>query len=166
MEQLGLTADSSWESARCRYRALIRALHPDLDPSSEESTRHAAVVNSAWTTLVTATDNGARPLPCPTDQPTEPLPAPMITLRAKPGDVYAQLLDAAHEIGVVSYMDPEAGLIQVLLDNGDPSGSQLLITVNAEDQPTLASFALDRMGAGDTPDITEIVGLIENQLLA
>ena len=169
MAHLGVAADSSWEEAKRRYRALVLASHPDLDPTSPEATDHTAALNAAWAALVEVTDNGARPFPhSPSPAPAPPSgpPATVTTLRAKPGDVFLQLLDAAHEIGDVSYMDPEAGLIQVLLSGGDPAASQLLIAVDAGSDPPVASFTLDAMSSAPAPHIRDIVDAIEDHLLA
>lgn len=166
---LDVDASMDWHEIRARYRALIRMVHPDVDPS-EAAHRRAAALNDAIAVLSSATRRGLDSLPTP----PEPRPATApdtegqrataadaaMTLRAPAGDVFVALLDAAHEIGDVAYIDPEAGMIQVLLDQRGPAAAQLLITVDAAADPPLASFQLDSMDATSAPRIADVVAAL------
>ncbi len=158
---LGIDRSAPWNEVRARYRELIRSAHPDTEPADPAATARAAELNVAFDIVATATGNGAHPLPdLPTPAPVaEPAAAPStaVTLHAGPGDVFLQLLDAAHVIGDVSYMEPEAGLIQVLLDDGDPCSAQLLISVDQLADPPTASFTLDSQNSAMAPPIRLIV---------
>jgi hypothetical protein len=166
LQALGLVRPVDWDHIRSTYRSRIRAAHPDIDGANASATASAARLNWAFDVLANATEQGRRPLPDP-----QPVVTPVvgrrpraevastspITLRAGPGDVFVQLLEAAHEIGDVSYMDPEAGLIQVLLESGDPTASQLLIAVDRSVEPPTASFTLDTQDGAHAPPIQDIV---------
>jgi hypothetical protein len=156
---LGLGSGAAWVEIRQAYRDQVRVSHPDVEASDRDrATGRTAALNVAFATLSAATAGGTRPLPDPepaAPPPTLPAPAP-VTLRAGPGDVFVQLLDAAHEIGEVGYMDPEAGLIQILLGAG-PAASQLLIAVDQDCDPPTASFTLDSPGGEEPPPIQSVV---------
>lgn len=170
---LGLSRESTWDEIRSRYRSEVRAAHPDVAIDRAASTQRTARLNGAWAMLSRATDNGRVPLP----QPTVVTPdvsghrvsgdggelVPVVTLHAQPGDVFVQLLDAAHEIGDVSYIDPEAGIIQVLLQ-GAPEAAQLLISVDTDTDPASASFTLDSMRAATAPSIHDVVAQLARAL--
>ncbi len=161
LQTLGLEPSAPWHEIRGRYRDLIRLAHPDMERTDPAATTRAVGVNVAFDVLAAATSNGTRPLPpVPVRVPADnlaPSPSAAVTLEAGPGDVFVQLLDAAHVIGDVSYMDPEAGLIQVLLDGGDPCSAQLLIAVDQHAEPPTASFTLDSQNASTAPPIRSIV---------
>jgi hypothetical protein len=80
--------------------------------------------------------------------------------------VFVRVLEAAYDIGDVSYIDPEAGLIQLLLGDGGPAGSQLLIVIDESVVPATASFTLDSMDADAAPDIRDVVGRLGTALSA
>lgn len=154
---LGLGASATWTEIRRAYRDRVRVAHPDIEATDRlGATGRTAALNVAFDTLAAATAGGSRPLPEP-EPPPAPVPAATpITLRAGPGDVFVQLLEAAHEIGEVGYMDPEAGLIQILLGAG-PAASQLLISVDQDREPPTASFTLDSPGGEEPPPIQSVV---------
>ncbi len=162
MELLGVSADMSWDEIRLAHRRRIRAVHPDV-VASRAANQQTAALNVALDVLRDATDRGRRPLPAPPDTAASHRPAEVarrpevVTLRAGPGDPFVQLLDAAHEIGDVSYVDPEAGLIQVLLESSGPASSQLLIAFDGEADPPTAAFTLDTMDAPHAPAIRDVV---------
>ncbi len=78
--------------------------------------------------------------------------------------MFVRVLEAAHDIGDVSYIDPEAGLIQLLLTDGGPAASQLLIVIDETVAPPTASFTLDSMDAECAPDIHDVVGRLGTAL--
>lgn len=80
--------------------------------------------------------------------------------------MFVRVLEAAYDIGDVSYIDPEAGLIQLLLTAGGPAASQLLIVIDESVVPATASFTLDSMDAEAAPDIRDVVGRLNDALTA
>lgn len=146
----------------------MRSAHPDAAPEDPDATRRAGELNRAFDVLVAATDNGRSAWPAP----SPPNPAAVqpsngsagVVMHAGPGDVFVRLLDAAYEIGNVSYIDPEAGLIQVLLD--DRGDALLLIDVDFESEPARASFTLDSQSAAVAPSIDLVVEALSDALRA
>jgi hypothetical protein len=167
---LGVRPDTSWADIRAAYRAEMRRTHPDLAESADATSR-AAQLNAAFAVLSDATDRGRRPAgPAPRPSqghlPRRPEPTSTPTLEVPAGDVFVRVLEAAYDIGEVSYIDPEAGLIQLLLGDGGPAASQLLIVIDDSVVPATASFTLDSMDATAAPDIREVVGRLGTALAA
>lgn len=171
---IGVSAETPWEDIRRAYRRRVRDHHPDLGGAATEANEQTTRLNLAWQILESATEGGRRPLPAArrdaqatssgsADRAPAGVP-PAMTLRAPPGDVFVQLLDAAHAVGDVSYIDPEAGLIQVLLDPRGPASSQLLIAVDVDEDPPACTFTLDSMHAENAPAIAHVVERIGHYL--
>ncbi|MFN3218797.1 MAG: DnaJ family molecular chaperone [Acidimicrobiales bacterium] len=165
---LGVRSDAAWADIRAAYRSGMRRNHPDLT-TGEGATARAARLNAAFAVLAEATDRGRRPAG-PTVQPSQAhltrRPERTPTLEVPAGDVFVRVLEAAYDIGDVSYIDPEAGLIQLLLADGGPAASQLLIVIDESVVPATASFTLDSMDADVAPDIRDVVGRLSTALTA
>ena len=161
---LGVSRVATWEEIRRTYRLLVREAHPDRALDSGPATARTASLNSALDVLAAATDHGRRPLPpasrpasISTDDTYGAAVDQAVVLRMPPGDIFVQLLDAAYELGDVNYMDPEAGLIQLILDGPAPAPALLLIAVDTDTEPPSASFTLDSPDQQTAPPIREIV---------
>jgi len=158
MVVLGLSGSPSWAEIRVAYRSAIRHTHPDAggDPT------RAAEVNRAFETLRAATSEGSVPLQEPQRAPiVGPAPGtPREVLdHDDPVDVLLRLADAAHEIGEVVFVDPSAGLMEVVV--GEPPGvGQLTVHVafdNSDHDGVPVAFTLDRLGLTPAPPIHEVV---------
>lgn len=165
---LGLTGRPEWLEIRDAYRRSIRTIHPDV-ADDMESTRSAAQVNASFDVLRRATGDGRHPLPAPQPRqrphaPPAPASPPAATvIRSRGDDVYVHLLEAAHEVGDVCYLDPEAGLIQVLLSSHGASGAHLLIDVDADQNPPRVAFTMESANA-QVPPIAEVVSRLARHL--
>jgi hypothetical protein len=163
---LGVGPDASWTDIRRAYRNSMRRTHPDL-ATADGATVRAARLNAAFAVLADATDRGRRPAGPAAPSGHERLPERpdrVPTLEVPAGDVFVRVLEAAHDIGDVSYIDPEAGLIQLLLGRGGPAASQLLIVIDESVVPATASFTLDSMDAEAAPDIRDVVDRLGSAL--
>lgn len=158
---LGLEGRPDWDAVRAAYRSSVRESHPDVS-AGDAATRRTAAINEAFDVLRRLTVDGKSALP---DRPP-PAPErlePALVLRTRPGDVYVNLLEAAHEVGNVCYLDPEAGLIQVLLTEQGAAGAHLLIDVDQERRPPSVAFTLESAD-DDVPPIADIVGRLAKHL--
>ena len=161
---LGLAGRPPWEDVRAAYRSLVRASHPDV-ARTDAATERTAAINEAFALLRRRTDDGRVELPHrPAPEPAaRAAPQPTMVLRSGPGDVYVNLLEAAHELGDVCYLDPEAGLIQILLTDQGAAGAHLLVDVDRDHQPPRVAFTLE--SADDAvPPIAEVVGRLARHL--
>ncbi len=164
LAELGLRGRPDWTEIREAYRSAIRAAHPDVSGRGASTTIEAARLNASFAILRRATADGRDPLP-PAPAPVSPTPRPATTqLRSRrPGDVYVHLLEAAHEVGDVCYLDPEAGLIQVLLSSQGAAGAHLLIDIDAHQDPPRVAFTLESADAS-VPPIADVVNRLARHL--
>ena len=168
MALLGVTAQMSWREVRSAYHERIREVHPDVADSAS-ATELTAELNRALDLLRDATDSGARPFFQPdsgsnslqTSQ--QPRRSDVVTMHAAPGDVFVLLLDAAHMLGTVNYMDPESGLIKVLLA-GTSTAAELFIEVDQSVSPVLVAFTLETTTFDTTLDIHDVVAGIASAI--
>jgi hypothetical protein len=118
---LGVRDDASSRQLRAAYRQRIRERHPDR--AGPNATLDAARIIEAYEVMSAP---AAAPAPAPPMPPPPPRRAPTdhtVTLVdddtvafAFPADeVFALLVEAADDIGDVTYVDPDAGLLEVLV---------------------------------------------------
>ena len=150
---LSLPADSSWDAIRRAHRAAIVSAHPDAGGSAAAAAR----VNQALDTLARATDDGRRPLPAPPPPPVPTAPPDRRVRLQDPTEVLFRLADAAHDIGEVVFVDPEAGLLEVIVGE-QPGVGQLTASVDAFDGDGVpVAFTLEPLGVTPAPRIDTVV---------
>lgn len=157
IETLGLSGSPSWSEIRHAHRVAIRRAHPDTggDPI------RAAEVNQAFDSLHAATNGGTTPLapPARPSASTSPSAPHRIVDRDDPTDVLLRLADAAHDIGDVVFVDPVAGLMEVVVGDA-PAVGQLAVTVGAaehEGDGVPVAFTLEALGVTPAPSIHDVV---------
>lgn len=165
---LGVTPGDEWPAVRAAYRRAIRATHPDTRGSAATAT--AVRVNEAYARLRRARDDGslhatvATPPPSPPPAPPPPPPPRVglaieaddtLLLAAPPDEAFAILLDAAHRVGNVSYVDRSCAIFEavvrqdgetcslVVTVQGRAHGTEALLTLEAMERP--ASLPTDRV---------------------
>ncbi len=162
LRTLGLEKGAQADDVNRAYRALIRQAHPDAGGS----TAVAARITEAYHWLQRA---GVEP-PQVSTAPPPPQPDPPATakaddsyaLRLPPGDIFARLVEAGHQLGEVSYIDRDAGIVQVTFTAHNGVVCQLAATVVS--MPSRASrgearveFTLDPLASGEAPPIDQVV---------
>jgi len=158
---LGLDGSASWEEIRTAHRVAIRASHPDAGGDAAAAAR----VNEAYQLLRRAGLPGSvAPPPSSSGQPASARsePAPDETQRVRGddvGDVVSRLADAAHSIGELVFVDPQAGLLEVIVGRA-PGVGQLVAHVTAPTElggDVPVAFTLDPLGVAPAPSIREVV---------
>ena len=159
LRTLGLTGSPTWDEIRRAHRDAIRRTHPDAGGDAAR----AAAVNQAFDALHRATDGGAAPLPPPTVATPPPSPSTRpdrhTVDRDDPVEVLMRLADAAHEIGDVVFVDPAAGLMEVVVGDA-PGVGQLAVHVSPPETAGAGvpvAFTLDALGVTPAPPIREVV---------
>lgn len=162
LRTLGLDVGARADDINRAYRTLIRQAHPDAGGS----TAVAARITEAYHWLQRA---GAQPAksskPAP---PTKPQPPATdktddsMTLLLPPGDVFIRLVEAGHQLGEVSYIDRDAGIVQVTFTADNEVVCQLAATVVSSGSATSrgdarVEFTLDPLASGQAPPISRVV---------
>lgn len=157
---LGVEPTAPWPDIRAAHRRAIRAVHPDVGGTAA----NAARVNRALEVLEAAA--AAAPPPVAVDSaPPRPSPAPVsshdvdrvFVVAEDPRGMLSRLVEAGHQVGEVVFVDPHAGLLEIVV--GAPPGvGQLAVTVERPtgDETTI-SFTLDALGITPAPPIDTVV---------
>lgn len=167
---LEVNDDDGWDEVRASYRRLIRKAHPDVtgDRAGTATARRAARLNEAYAVLSRAkragtllqprpapgrTGNGARGGAGGTGPPPAPPPPTVgvriaapdtLLLAAPPPTAFALLVDAAHRVGSISYVDRSCGIFEVIVRLGRETCS-LLVMLQDLAHGTEATFALESL---------------------
>ncbi len=134
---LGVEPDAPWPEVRAAYLRMVREHHPDTAEDAADAgvrTIRTAQITSAYSTLV-----ANRPEPAP---PGPPSFAPKVTdetladaldgtrrvlLAAELDDAFVALLEVAHVVGVVSYVDRQSGVLEAIVTAAPGEATSLLI---------------------------------------
>jgi glyoxylase-like metal-dependent hydrolase (beta-lactamase superfamily II) len=152
---LEVAESDGWDAVRAAYRRKIRTAHPDR---AGGTTRAAARLNEAYAVLSRArrqagavasgvTGSRGRPPPPPPPPPrvgTAVVGDDTLLLAAPPPEAFALLLDAAHALGSVSYVDRSCGIFEVVV-HVDGETCSLLVTLQGRGHGTEATFALESL---------------------
>jgi len=159
---LGLSGAPDWSDVRAAHRQAIVRTHPDAGGSGADAAR----VNQAFDLLRKVTGDGERALPGAGPSPvtaTRPAPRPPSTSPDQlvadddPAALLLRMMDAAHEVGEVVFVDPHDRLLEVIV--GEPPGvGQLTATIDeATADGVPVSFTLEPLGIAPAPSIHEVV---------
>jgi hypothetical protein len=166
---LGVNADSPWPEVRAAYLRLVREHHPDVagdDADVAMQTVRTAQITSAYSTLL-----AERPeIPDAPPPSFEPKVATStwddvldgsrrVLLAAEMDDAYSALLEVAHMIGVVSYMDRYSAVLETIITAAPGEATSLLIFLEPgpEDGVTEAFLGVEPLGGHPPAPLDEIV---------
>lgn len=162
-EVLGLTGREDAAAIRARHRRLIGVAHPDRGGDAAVAAR----VNEAFAVLTgpageqpaTARPAGAEVEPPAADR--------VIRLEIAPRRLLDRLVEAATDIGEVTFIDVTNGVLQVVVGSGRAT-AQLVVTVGADPaSPTTTdgvpvAFTLEPLDPGG---VAEPIGGVVDRLL-
>jgi hypothetical protein len=152
---LGVAAGDGWAEVRTAYRRAIRAAHPDTHGRAATAT--AVRLNEAYAVLRRARQAGVFDAPPPAAAPPPPPPPPpppqvgvavagndTILLAAPPDEAFALLLEAAHHVGNVSYVDRSCAIFEAVIRQ-DGETCSLVVTLQGRAHGTEAFLTLEAM---------------------
>ncbi|MXW60887.1 MAG: J domain-containing protein [Acidimicrobiaceae bacterium] len=148
---LGLDRHAQREDISRAYRRLIRKAHPDVGGDNAAAAR----ITEAYAWLQQAPSVGS---PSPAPPATNPSDEKLVLL-LPPGDVFARLCELGHQLGELSYLDPDAGIMQVTFTALNSVPCQLVATVIPSDHPreSQVEFTLEPLANGQPPPIATVV---------
>lgn len=163
------TADLA--TVRDRYRRLVRRHHPDVVGDAGQA--RTAQLNLAWK-VVRSIEVWAPPRASPTSAtgpPRAPRAAPrlrdqpnVVPLPAATRSVFDQLAEAADQLGDLSYIDRQDGILETIIrPEGGPSCS-LMVTIRQQGPDTLAECVLESLEARPAPPIADVVAALTRLL--
>ena len=175
---LGLTADAGSDEARATFRRLLHEAHPDRNDSRDAADRTRAIV-LAYRTLgvadtalpvVARDDNGgagrSQSDTAPQADLVTLLDSDTIGLACPSDEAFAVLLEVAHRIGDVTYLDRDAELLEALLRTVDGTTISMVISLQGRATGVTEAFVtlepIDRV-RGPLPAVSEVAALVAEQ---
>jgi curved DNA-binding protein CbpA len=176
---LGVARNASSTEVREAYRRRIRQRHPDVAGSG--STRDATLIIEAYQVLRSPAPPEPPPARRPPPRPTEVVPDPptaqaddaVVLIDGEtmgfsfPADeVFQLLLDAAYEIGDVTYVDPIANLLEARVQfEGGPACS-VVLSLQGRAERVEAFCTVESLDGSRPPPTSEVVSLLSSILAA
>ena len=181
---LGITAGDDWNAVRRAYRTLVRTSHPDL--IGVEGTERTITVNAAYRTLAIARREGrlgvddapsvrTTPAPRPTRRPRPTishqiaddvrlLDADTLVLSSTPAETFRRLVEAAHALGEISYIDRSSGIFEAILHLRDGTHASFVVSLQWRAAPsdlgdaTCEAFCtLEALDRAESLDVTAVL---------
>ena len=161
LRTLGLDSEARADDINRAYRALIRQAHPDAGGSTAVAARiteayHWLQRSEAQSAKSSNTTLPPKPQPPATDKTDDSM-----TLLLPLGDVFLRLVEAGHQLGEVSYVDRDAGIVQVTFTADNGVVCQLAATVTSGAATSRGDarveFTLDPLASGQAPPIGRVV---------
>lgn len=177
-EALGVDVDTPIDEVRRAYRAVIRHRHPDR--AGEASTADAAHVIAAYATLRDlASGKTPRPTRSATKRPTvirvrwrPPIEPASITridddtiaIGAPANEAFLLLLEAAHDIGEVAYLDRSVPILEAICQFVGTPTISLVVTIQGRNDGTEAFCTTESIEARPGPPTKDVVDVYESFL--
>ncbi len=190
---LGVGADDDHLAVRSAYRHLLLQTHPDVSGRADAAARTMRLT-AAYTTLVDPAGEvvapGDAPAPGPRSTPTGPAPstqpdeapspdasdrepilvalddAHTIAVGAPAGETLMLIIDAAHQLGEITYLDPSAGLLEVVVEFIEAPTSSILMTLQGRATGVTDVFVnVEPLSGGDAPPSDAVTRLLLRTLV-
>lgn len=168
---LGVAPDAPAAAVRAAFRAGVRQEHPDRSgrPGSVAVSR---LVEARRTLLAPTPAAAAPPLRAsspPPPRPVVPLDARVegdtLLVHADPDTVVARLVEAAHALGEITYLDRSAGLVEVMLqvqeeDDPAPAACSLVVSLQGRLDGIEVFGTVERLDGHPAPPVAPIVAAL------
>lgn len=177
---LGVERGAPWEDVRVAYREQIRRHHPDR--AGRSSSDRAASITVAFRVLAAERRDGGPPpsaTPPPPAGASRPRPvwridpdpsgAPAVArvdhdallVRAPADETFRWLLEAAHDVGEVTYVDRSMPIAEVLCRFEDEPATSLVLTLQGRGADTEVFCTVESIEARPAPPTAAVVDLLE-----
>lgn len=165
-QALGIGDEPTWAEVRAAYRRQISAAHPDRSGGDSSL---AARLNDAYAVLVRARRDGtlaqqpARPPEAPAappgpaaSVPSEVLDGDTIRIHLPPDEAFHVLLDAAHRVGDVTYVDRSCAIFEALVSVPGEGTCSLVVTFQGRSDGTDAFCTLEAIERVASPPVRSV----------
>lgn len=139
---LGVGAEAPVEEIRTAFRRRLHHAHPDVAPGDPEATRTTARLVEAYGVLrrgrSRVVDRGAQPpgrSPHPDPGAKVAVDGDHLAFAAPRREVYLRLIEVADQIGEVTYVDPDARLLDTVVILHDGTACSLLAVLQERSRP-------------------------------
>jgi len=173
---------------RAAYRRLLRTTHPDVAPGlgAAERTIELRAAYELLLGLVIDDPVAGRPTETPTPPPYRPgarrraatdpadRPAPVDVVRLDadtvgialpPDETLMVVLEAANRLGEVAYLDPSAGMVEVIVEFIDAPTSSVLVHLQGRATGrTEVVCSIEPLSGGQVPPVEAVTTLVQRTL--
>ena len=145
---LSLSEGTSARAVRERYLELLRAWHPDATRRATDGV--AARITEAYRVLRTS---------APTVDAVRAVAAgDTLEIAAPPEEAFFALLDVASTIGEVTYVDPEVGMLEVVVVLSTGATCSLVVTLQGRGTGVTEAFCtVEDLGPRHAPPVEALV---------
>lgn len=170
---LGLTDAPDEPTVRSAFRARLRETHPDLNAAADATERTVRLTTAYRVALDHLNDPTPPPSPTPAPvvpPPPAPVAAPVdvqlvdaetIGISAPANEVLPLLIEAAHQLGDITYLDPGAGLLEVVVEFvGAPTSSVVLSLQGRATGVTEVFCTVEPLSGGEAPSDEAVTHLL------
>lgn len=170
---LGLTHATDELAVRGAFRARLRETHPDLNAAADATDRTVRLTTAYRVALEHLGRASATPPepPRPSAAATAPAPDAALEIRlvdaetigidAPAIEVVPMLIEAAHQLGDITYLDPGAGLLEVVVEFvGAPTSSVVLSLQGRATGVTEVFCTVEPLSGGEAPSDEAVTNLL------
>lgn len=180
---LGVGPSATEHELRLAYRQLLFRTHPDLSAAGDATERTVELTRAYRLLLDAPHDPPTDPLPDPArtsgatpppPPPTPPLHEPpaivlldddTIGIAAPPSETLLVLLEAANRLGDISYLDPSAGLVEVVVEFVEAPTSSVLLSLQGRATGVTEVFCtVEPLSGGEAPPSDAVTRLLLHTL--
>lgn len=164
---LGVGLGAGGDELRAAYREALRRAHPDLHGGSDHGTTR---VVAAYRVLLDAPiDDPPRPVSAATSVAVDAGPVTVdgdtVAAELPAGDLFAMLHDVSHRLGQVAYVDPSAGLLEIVVEFAGYGACSVVLTLQGRATGTTEAFCtVEPLGGGPAPPANEVAELLAEGL--
>ena len=184
---LGVEAACSEAEIRAAYRMLLLRTHPDIN-SKADATERTMALTSAYLLLTSLVVDPA-PAAAQQEEPAQQAePAARqgrrrtqkkeeeieilllgdltISVAAPASETLMLLIDMAHELGEISYLDPSAGLLEIVIEFVEEPTSSVLLSMQGRGNATTEVFcSVEPLSGGISPPADAVARLLHRTLI-
>ncbi len=171
LEVLGLTEGCSEAQARSSYRRLLHSTHPDRSAASDATDR-TVFLTAAYEVVIAhlRASEHIRSTPgsaaaAEATVTVDFVDAETIAIAAPAVEVVPMLVEAAHRLGDISYIDPSVGLLEVIVEFVGAPTSSVVLTLQGRANGTTEVFcSVEALSGGEVPGADAVANLLVRTL--
>jgi hypothetical protein len=170
---LGVGPEDGWPAVRAAFRRLLLATHPDVAERLPDATARTARLTEAYRVVRTAHQAPAPP-PAAARVATAPPRTAGASARGGTGvdvcvehgalllggprdEAFFRLLELADDVGEVTYVDPQVGLLETIVHFDGWPVCSLLMTLQGRATGTEAFCTIEPIERGTAPPLDAVV---------
>lgn len=171
VELLGVEAGADHQRIRSAYRRAVKRIHPDHSSDPDAAARTMRL-RAAYELLVSQPAPPVRAEARPEEEvlevdvvEVEVVDEDTVALGVPPGEALALLIGAAHRLGDVGYLDPLAGLLEVIVEFVDAPTCSVVFSLQGRATGATEVFCtVEPLSGGGTPPVEAVTRLLARTL--